>query len=211
MLSVSVWNPKGGVGKTSAALALAGALASAGKKVQLIDLDPQGGALTWAGIAQADGKTPAFRVASSPAAGFDATIFDHPPGLPQRGQLPGLLVLVPTLLDKGSYGATLRGIQELERLGKPFLLLPNRVEISASDQAAMLAAIGPDRPHLRKRVAVQRAYNQGLTIYGEGLPLAREARGDFDPVVSALLDLARKTLAPATAGAKPTKTARATP
>ncbi|WP_153958085.1 ParA family protein, partial [Acinetobacter baumannii] len=45
MLTISVWNRKGGVGKTNSAIQIAGWFAAQGRKTSLVDLDPQGGSL----------------------------------------------------------------------------------------------------------------------------------------------------------------------
>jgi chromosome partitioning protein len=49
---IAVWNPKGGVGKTSVSVNLAAVLAETGLPVLLVDLDPQGNATQWCSAAR---------------------------------------------------------------------------------------------------------------------------------------------------------------
>jgi len=106
MLVLSVLNQKGGVGKTTLSIHLATALAKQGKRVLMVDADPQSSALDWSASRQGD---PLFSVIGLPkpslhrelpgiAKDYEVVVIDGPPRVyevTRSAILASDIVLVP--------------------------------------------------------------------------------------------------------------------
>lgn len=110
---ISVVNQKGGSGKTTLSMQLAGSLARRGHKVLVVDADPQATATRWAATADDDKPFPASVIGLSAASArvhrevkkfvddYDFILIDCPPAadspVPQSALLIADLALVPLI------------------------------------------------------------------------------------------------------------------
>jgi chromosome partitioning protein len=140
---LAIANQKGGVGKTTTAINLGAALAREGRRVLIVDLDPQGNASTGLGIAAQDRRVTTYDVVVGDAS-------------PERALLPtsvaGLSIIPATtdlssadieLIDNGSRSFLLRRALRspaMQRAGIHYILIDCPPSLNILTVNAMVAA-----------------------------------------------------------------------
>ena len=135
---LALLNQKGGVGKTTLALHIAGAWATQGRRVLVIDADPQGSALDWSQQRDREGLPRLFGVLGLPrevlhrelpdiAKDVDHLVIDGPPrvtGIARSALIAADVVLIPATpspLDGWASAEMLRLLDEA-RVFRPGLV-----------------------------------------------------------------------------------------
>lgn len=196
MFKIAFFNQKGGVGKSTLALAVSSSIAKTGAKVCIVDLDTQRSCLTYA----ANSKVPEFDVVSSEAelnanikAGkaYNVVVFDHSP---DRGEdnLPhekADIVVVPFQPSVIDFMSTQTAIRALTKRGQPVFTVKNRVnrrtELTKEFQAIETDYVVYDRS------VYARVFSKFTSVYQlEGLSKhihgAAEAQKEINGLVAAI-------------------------
>lgn len=182
---ITIAQQKGGAGKTTLAIHLALAWAVSGRRVAIIDIDPQASVSTWFRVRHERneaGEAPieavavgGWRVAGEverQARNHDIVLVDSPPHAETEARIAvraGRLVLVPVQPSPMDFWAT-KPTLDLARAEKvPALLVLNRVPARANLTGAMLEAFRSlDVPladaQIGNRVALAAALNAGQGI-----------------------------------------------
>lgn len=200
---IAVTHPKGGVGKTTTTMVLAGELAERGHRVLVGDCDAQASASAWANAAPEGKPFPAAVVNFSAYAGkvhreiqkqldnYDFIIIDCPPGLdslsPQSAILVADLVIIPLPPSPADLWACLGAMRLVEQgtVLNPALIaviLPNRVVRTSLSNAIMRELNEFGIPLMSSRLTNRTAYQEAVVSGVSVAALGRDAKTAADEV-----------------------------
>jgi len=198
---VGVLNRKGGAGKTSLAVGVAGALADR-LRVRLVDADPQGSAARWLrswsaiDAVQADTETAMARAVRAP--GADLVLVDGPPFDPaMNGAILALadLVVVPVRPSPLDFDAAEALLVALVGVGKRAIVVLSGTSHTVVSRQSRDALAGYGVPVAESEIGFRVAHTEAALA---GQPVTAYAPGSL--AAAEIRDLAREILSTLEAG-----------
>ncbi len=213
---IAITNQKGGSGKTTGTMNLAGGLAARGHTVLVVDADESNNAVVWASMASAESPFPATVVNLAMAGGkvaleirkhinnYDFILCDGPPSasspITQALTVVADLVIIPvqpTGNDDNSLAPMLRVLEQAATLNPSMQtrLLFNRVQPATRLHRALMESMSkrgvtPFKTTFGSRVTFSESMLAGTTALGFGdLHAEQEVVGLTDEVLEVLAQL----------------------
>ncbi len=176
---LAVANRKGGVGKTTTTVNVATAMAAAGKKVLVIDLDPQGNASTSMGVDKKGSMPSSYEVLLGEKKLTDAVVWTEIPGFSIIPSSPDLAAAEIELVDMEKREFALKKALVKEAVNYDYILIDCPPSLSLVTINALVAADAVIVPLqceflalegvsdlIRNINAIKKNFNPGLTLHG---------------------------------------------
>lgn len=214
---IAVVNQKGGSGKTTISMQLAGALARRGNRVLVVDADPQGTAQRWAASADDEHPFPASVIGLSAANtkvhrevkkfinDYDCIIIDCPPAadspVPQSALLIADLALVPIIPSPLDMWAAVGIRQVIINVSELNESLQSRLVMNQCQPHTTLAqeslevlpefGIEPTKTYVRHRQVYRQSAVFGQTVHNFGSK-ATAAIAEIESLTDEILSLVHR-------------------
>lgn len=185
---ITVFNQKGGCGKTTVCMQLAGAFANSGYRTLVIDMDPQGTALRWASAAPDETPFTATVISLSAMGGkmhrevknhidtYDVILIDCPPAMDSAAPTSAMLVsdlalipVVPAPADIWAAESAVALAQSAAQINEALqtYIVPNMVQQSTGLARDMLDALrNMDNLNVLKSTLGLRTTFRDCQLYG---------------------------------------------
>lgn len=209
---VTVFNQKGGCGKTTITMSLAGSAAKRGHRVLVVDMDPQGTASRWA-----SGKLtefPASVISLAPMEGqmhrevqkfiddYSLIFIDCPPSMGSVAPSSAMLIsdlalipIVPSPADIWAAAGAMKLAQQAQAINKELVvrLVANMVQRSTSLARELLDQLAEENPVplLNSTLGLRTSFRDSQ-VYGSSVhvvPRAAAAIAEVEAMAEEVLDL----------------------